>query len=91
MRLDLFLKLSRIAPRRSVAKALCDSGIVAVNGSVARASKEIAVGDEITVSRRDRTSVYKVNIVPAGKQVSKEESRELAALIPETPTPGLIP
>ena len=91
MRLDLFLKLSRIAQRRSVAKTLCDEGIIAVNGAVARASKEVAEGDEITVSRRDRTLVYRINAVPAGKQVSKEQSRDLVELISETPMPGLIP
>ncbi len=91
MRLDLFLKLSRIAPRRSVAKSLCEEGIVAVNGAAARASKEVAEGDEITVSRRDRTLVYRIRAVPPGKQVSKEQSRDLVDLISDTPAAGLIP
>ena len=74
-----------------MAKSLCEEGIVAVNGAVARASKEVAERDEITVNRRDRTLVYRINSVPLGKQVSKEQSRELVELISDTPADGLIP
>ncbi|MFA5074336.1 MAG: RNA-binding S4 domain-containing protein [Nitrospirota bacterium] len=47
MRLDLFLKLSRLIKRRTVARILCESGRVLVNGQVSKPSKEIKNGDTI--------------------------------------------
>ncbi len=49
MRLDKYLKVSRIIKRRTVANEACDGGRVSVNGKVVRASYEVKVGDEITV------------------------------------------
>lgn len=50
MRLDKFLKVSRLIKRRTVANEACDSGRVEVNGKVARASYDVKVGDRITIS-----------------------------------------
>ncbi|MBD9009853.1 MAG: RNA-binding S4 domain-containing protein [Clostridiales bacterium] len=50
MRLDKYLKVSRLIKRRTVANEACDSGRVTVNGKVARASYDIKVGDEITIT-----------------------------------------
>ena len=47
MRLDLFLKWSRIVLRRTLAKAMCDAGRVSINGTEARAAHEVRVGDTI--------------------------------------------
>ena len=74
MRLDLFLKTSRLVPRRSVAQELCDSGRITVNGAVAKSSKEIKVGDAIDIKRRDRITNLVVTEVPATKQVSKQSA-----------------
>ncbi len=49
MRLDRFLKVSRLVKRRSLAKEACDYGVVKVNGTTAKASKEIKPGDEIEI------------------------------------------
>ncbi len=49
MRLDKYLKVSRLIKRRTVANEACDSGRVSVNGKVARASYDVKVGDEITI------------------------------------------
>jgi ribosomal 50S subunit-recycling heat shock protein len=77
MRLDLFLKVSRLVLRRSVAQELCDAGLIFVNGSKAKASKEIKPGDKIEIKRRSRhTSVEVVN-VPGSKQVSKNAAADL--------------
>ena len=46
MRLDLFLKVSRLVPRRSLAQEFCDAGVVSVNGASAKSSKEVKAGDE---------------------------------------------
>lgn len=50
MRLDKYLKISRLIKRRTVANEACDAGRVSVNGKVVRASYDIQVGDEITIS-----------------------------------------
>ena len=84
MRLDLFLKLSRLVPRRSVAQKFCEAGIVRVGGVVAKASKEIKTGDEIEIRKRDRVTKVRVTDVPETKNVSKASAIELYQLIEET-------
>ena len=49
MRLDKFLKVSRLVKRREVAKELCDDGDVAINGKIAKPSAEVAPGDKLTL------------------------------------------
>ncbi|MBL8124714.1 MAG: RNA-binding S4 domain-containing protein [Blastocatellia bacterium] len=83
MRLDVFLKISRIISRRSLAQEFCDAGLVSLNGSAARSSKEVRVGDEIAIKRRDRISRFLVIAVPDKKQISKEESAALFRVIAE--------
>jgi len=84
MRLDLFLKISRLVPRRTLAQQLCDAGLVEVSGTRAKASKEIKAGDEIRINRRNRRTVVEVIQVPATKQVSKNSAGELYRLIGDT-------
>ena len=81
MRLDLFLKSSRLVLRRSIARELCDAGRVAVNGSPAKASKEVNVGDEIEIVRGLRRTTVKVLEVPNTKQVSRQKAASLIELI----------
>ena len=50
MRLDKYLKVARIIKRRTVANEVCDAGKVTANGKVARASYDVRVGDELTVT-----------------------------------------
>ena len=83
MRLDLFLKASRICPRRTLAQKLCDAGHVSVNGVYAKPAHSIKPGDEITVSRRDKVSRLKVLSVPEQRQTSKHDARSLYELIEE--------
>lgn len=77
MRLDMFLKTSRLVLRRSLAQQFCDSGRVKVNGSSAKSSKEIKTGDLIEIKRGKKRTTVKVLTVPTLKQVSKEESAGL--------------
>lgn len=77
MRLDLFLKCSRLVLRRSVARELCDAGRIDVNGSKAKASKEIKPGDEIELRRGARKTRVRVVELPRTKQVSKAEAGNL--------------
>jgi len=83
MRLDLFLKASRICPRRTLAQKLCDAGHVSVNGVSAKPAHSIKPGDEITLRRRDKVSRLKVLSVPEQRQTSKHDARDLYELLEE--------
>ncbi|HUR99371.1 MAG TPA: S4 domain-containing protein [Pyrinomonadaceae bacterium] len=84
MRLDLFLKTSRLVPRRSVAQEFCDAGQIFVNESAAKSSKEIKAGDLIEIKRASRVTKVLVSQVPATKQVSKNAAAELYEVVEET-------
>lgn len=60
MRLDKYLKVSRIIKRRTVANEACDAGRVEVNGKPARASYDVKVGDKIKVSLGQNERTYEV-------------------------------
>ena len=60
MRLDKFLKISRIIKRRTIANEACDAGRIEVNGKVARASYNVKVGDRITVNLSQNSRSYEV-------------------------------
>lgn len=63
MRLDKYLKVSRLIKRRTVANEACDGERVSVNGKVARASYEVKVGDVIEIRFGERTLKVKVAVV----------------------------
>lgn len=83
MRLDLFLKITRVIPRRSLAQEFCDKGLISVNDAAAKSSKEIKAGDVIEIRRRDRISRILVMQVPTTKQVSKDSAGEFYRLVEE--------
>ena len=84
MRLDLFLKTSRLIKSRSVAQEFCDAGLIDINGTPAKSSKEVKAGDKLTIRRRNRVSEYSIESIPVQKQVSKEKAPELYTIIFET-------
>ncbi len=75
MRLDKFLKVSRLIKRRSVANEACDAGRVKVNGRQAKASTRVKAGDEIEISFGTRT--VRVEVLRIAETVKKEEAAEL--------------
>ncbi|MHB8836685.1 MAG: RNA-binding S4 domain-containing protein [Candidatus Methylomirabilia bacterium] len=77
MRLDLYLKLSRLVPRRTGAKELCDAGEVQVNGQAAKAGRDLHPGDRITLLLPTREITAEVLELHAGRSVSKSAAREL--------------
>ncbi|HQU94067.1 MAG TPA: RNA-binding S4 domain-containing protein [Pyrinomonadaceae bacterium] len=81
MRLDVFLKVSRLITRRTLAQEFCDAGLIEINGAVAKSGKEVKVGDEITIRRRDRKLTVRVNSIPDSKQVSKQAAGDLYTVI----------
>ncbi len=83
MRLDLFLKASRLLPRRSLAQQFCEKNLIRVNGAIAKSSKSITAGDEIEIRRKDTIVVIKVIAIPKTKQMSKESAAELYSVVSE--------
>ena len=75
MRLDKFLKVSRLIKRRTVANEACDAGRVLVNGKVAKASQNVAPGDIIEVAFGTRT--VKAQVLDVQETVRKEDAQEL--------------
>ena len=60
MRLDKFLKVSRLIKRRTIANEACDASRIVVNGKVAKASYDVKVGDEISISFGSKTVTVRV-------------------------------
>jgi len=79
MRLDKFLKVSRLVKRRTVAKTLCDQGRVEVNGKVAKASSEVKAGDELLLRFGQRHLLVRVEQVR--ENVRKEEAETLYTVL----------
>ena len=63
MRLDKYLKVSRLIKRRTVANEACDNGRISVNGRVVKASYDVKVGDKIELSMGTRTVAVEVLVV----------------------------
>jgi len=76
LRIDVFLKQSRLAPRRAAAQALCEAGAVTLNGVPAKSSREVRAGDQITIRFNDRIITARVALVP-----SKPPSKAAAATL----------
>lgn len=83
MRLDLFLKSSRLILRRSLAQEFSKAGLVRVNGTEAKPGREVKPGDEIEIRRHNRITKIRVTEIPASKQVSKSGAANLYEIISE--------
>ena len=79
MRLDKYLKISRIIKRRTVANEACDAGRVEVNGKPAKASHEIKIGDVITIRFGDKLTT--VEVLAIKETVRKEDASEMYKLV----------
>lgn len=75
MRLDKYLKVSRLIKRRTVANEACDAGRVLINDKPAKASSSVKAGDVITISFGNRD--VKVEVLDVQETVKKEEAKEL--------------
>ena len=72
MRLDKYLKVSRLIKRRTVANEACDAGRVSVNGKAARASLDVKVGDKIEIAFGSRTVT--VEVLSVAESIHKEDA-----------------
>ncbi|MBQ5841019.1 MAG: RNA-binding S4 domain-containing protein [Clostridia bacterium] len=80
MRLDKYLKVSRLIKRRTVANEACDAGRVLVNDKPARASYDVKVGDVIEVTLGARA--MRVRVVTVQETVTKNEAAMLYEVLP---------
>lgn len=81
MRLDLFLKASRLCPRRTVAQKICEAGRVEVNGNVAKSAHAVKVGDEVVISTHSRRKTFRILDVPSTRQTSRKDADALVEVI----------
>jgi len=75
MRLDKYLKNSRIIKRRTIAKEACDSGRIEVNGRVAKAGTELKIGDEILINLGNKPMI--VEVLDLKDHVTKDSSKDM--------------
>lgn len=75
MRLDKYLKVSRLIKRRTVANEACDAGRVLINGKPAKASANVKAGDIIEIAFGSRT--VRVEVLDVQETVKKDEAAEL--------------
>ncbi|WP_143416254.1 RNA-binding S4 domain-containing protein [Geobacillus sp. E263] len=81
MRLDKFLKVSRLIKRRTLAKEVADQGRIMINGAVAKASSTVKVGDELTIQFGQKKLTVKVTDLK--ETTKKEEAASLYEVIRE--------
>lgn len=75
MRLDKYLKVSRLIKRRTVANEACDAGRVMINGKVAKASADVKAGDIIEISFGNKQ--VKIRVISVQETIRKEEAADL--------------
>ncbi len=81
MRLDKYLKVSRLIKRRTVANEACDAGRVLVNGKPARASYEVREGDIVEIALGER--VLKAKVLTVNEYARKEDAGDMYQMLEE--------
>jgi ribosomal 50S subunit-recycling heat shock protein len=81
MRLDKFLKVSRIIKRRTLAKEVSDQGRIEINGKEAKASSTVKVGDELTIRLGQRRMTARIDRI--AETTRKEEAAEMYTILKE--------
>ncbi len=79
MRLDKFLKVSRIIKRRTVAKEACEKGLVQINGKTAKSSSEVKIGDELTLTFGEKVIICRITDIR--EHVLKDDAKDLYEVI----------
>lgn len=79
MRLDKYLKISRLIKRRTVANEACDAGRVLVNGKAARASYDVKAGDVLEIALGER--VLKARVLTVTEFAKKEEASDMYEML----------
>lgn len=79
MRLDKYLKISRLIKRRTIANAACDAGKILVNERAARASYEVKIGDKIEINLGIKR--LKIEVLSINEYIKKENANDMYKLI----------
>ena len=79
MRLDKYLKVSRLIKRRTVANEACDQGRVSINGKTAKAGADVKAGDEIRMELGSR--VVAVRVVSVQEHAKKEDASDMYEMV----------
>lgn len=79
MRIDKYLKVSRLIKRRTVANEACDAGRVSVNGRPVKASYDVKVGDEIEIAFGTRN--VKAKVVSLAESTKKDDAKDMYVLL----------
>lgn len=79
MRLDKYLKVSRIIKRRTVANEACDAGRVMINGKVVKAGTEVKIGDIIEISFGNKP--FKAKVLNVAETVRKEDANDMYEIL----------
>ncbi|MBL1226747.1 RNA-binding S4 domain-containing protein [Enterococcus sp. BWR-S5] len=82
MRLDKFLKVSRIIKRRSVAKEVADKGRIQINGILAKSSSTVKIGDQVKI--RFGNKILEVEVKELHDSTKKEDAQKMYQIISET-------
>jgi ribosomal 50S subunit-recycling heat shock protein len=83
VRVDLFLKASRLSGRRSLAQKLCDAGRVSINGKLAKSAHAVKTGDEILIRSHHKLTTVRILSVPTARQTSRKEASDLYEVVSE--------
>ncbi|WP_100011849.1 RNA-binding S4 domain-containing protein [Lentibacillus sediminis] len=81
MRLDKFLKISRLIKRRTLAKEVADQGRITINGNKAKASSEVSIGDELVIKFGQK--LVTIEITALRETVKKDEAETLYRVVKE--------
>lgn len=79
MRLDKYLKISRLIKRRTIANSACDAGKIIVNGRAARASYDVKIGDKLEINLGNR--IFRVEVININEYAKKEEASSMYKII----------
>ena len=77
MRIDKFLKVSRIIKRRTIANEAADNGRISVNGKVVKPSYDIKINDIVEIKFGDQTSKFKITAIPTKQSIRTDEVAEM--------------
>lgn len=88
MRLDKYLKISRLIKRRSVAKEVADKGRVQINDKIAKSSSDVKIGDTIKIFFGNRT--VEVKVVELNESTKKEDAKNMYEIISTTKDETLL-
>lgn len=75
MRIDKFLKMSRVIKRRTIANEAADNGRISVNGKVIKASYEVKIGDIVEIKFGDKVSKFEILQIPTSQKIVGEVIR----------------